>query len=441
MQPLLARLQKKQTRTGYYAVVASLLVSYALWIGSMWYFNDWYENPWYYLAKAGSHGATLLMCWSFILATRFRPVERLFGGLDEVYQAHRYIGEAAFFLIFLHPLGLATSQLPGLGNYASFFLFSDDWVRNTGLLAILGFVFLVTVSVFIKIRYHVWKQTHHFFGLLFALILVHGVMAQGEIMKYPLLLGWFGFWSALAVFAYAYIRLLYRWIGPEYAYEVSRTENRPDDVTDVYLKPRGRRIIHREGQFIYIKLITDQISDESHPFSISSAPGDAELRLSIKRLGDWTSRIEQLREGTTAKIWGPYGRFALGIFDHPERDVVLIGGGIGITPFLSIIRSPSRGDRTGKTWMIYSATDDESDVYGCEIAAAAAEVAKLNFVRHLSDDEGYITPDYLREKVGPLPGKLFFICGPAPMMESIQDGLLEAGVPLEDISTEDFNVR
>jgi predicted ferric reductase len=260
-------------------------------------------------------------------------------------------------------------------------------------------------------------------------------------MKYPLLAAWFALWTALALAAFIYIRLLYRWIGPDYAYQVARLESRPDEVTELHLMPQGRRMMHREGQFVYLTLITDRISGESHPFSISSSPDDSILRLSIKSLGDWTARIGGIREGTPARIHGPYGRFAMDIFSHPDLDVVLIGGGIGITPFLSIIGSPALPERSGKVWMIYSATDQEAAVYGEEIAATARKVGNLEFVLHLSDKEGYIDSAYLEEKTGPLAEKMFFICGPAPMMDSIQRALIQVGVPLKHISTEDFNLR
>lgn len=85
---------------GLAAILVSLLISYALWLGSMAWYGDWYKDVWKYPAKVGSHGATLLMCWAFILSTRFKVVERIFGGLDNVYKAHRYVGEAAFFSDF-----------------------------------------------------------------------------------------------------------------------------------------------------------------------------------------------------------------------------------------------------------------------------------------------------------------------------------------------------
>ena len=83
---------KKQYYWGYLVVGLSLVLTYAIYFGSMWFYDDWYEYSLKHLAKIGSMGTTMLMCWALVLAARLRVVERLFGGLDKVYKAHRRIG-------------------------------------------------------------------------------------------------------------------------------------------------------------------------------------------------------------------------------------------------------------------------------------------------------------------------------------------------------------
>lgn len=150
---------KKQYLWGYLLVLNTLLITYAIWIGTMWYLDDWYDDAFKYPAKVGSMGTTLLMCWAFILSTRFKLVEYLFGELDKVYKAHRRIGELAFFLIFLHPVFLGWHLLPDWQSYARYFWFSPDWARNTGILSLVLFTVLVGLSIWITLQYHRWKQT------------------------------------------------------------------------------------------------------------------------------------------------------------------------------------------------------------------------------------------------------------------------------------------
>ncbi len=428
---------------GYSLIVGTLLVGYALWIGSLWAADAWYENPWTYPAKVGSHGCLMLMCWAFILATRFRPVEWLFGGLDKVYKAHRYVGEAAFFLIFLHPIFLAVALGDEAGGFWRYLWFSDDWVRNTGLIAFFAFVFLVVVSIYVKIAYHRWKRTHDFFGLLLVLVVVHGAISGGEIMAFPLLTVWHGAWVAIGLSAYVYIRVLYRYIGPQYDVVTDEVrEDIGDRVTEIYLEAKGRPMVAQPGQFLYISFDADAVTEEPHPFSISSPPEDPRIRLSIKRLGDWTGDIDNIRKGERARIWGPYGHFSEALLRRGDFPAVLIGGGIGITPFLSIIRSEAFARREAPSTLFYSGPRKDSLVYDKEIAAVAEKIGQLSYVRHVSDEEGFINRAFLEKHLErPLPEYLFLVCGPGPMMDAFRDFLTEAGVSRSQLVMEDFAIR
>lgn len=437
----IAELPPKRKWLGYAAVTASLLISYALWLGAMAAADEWYDNPWKYPAKVGSHGALVLMCWAIILATRFRAVERLFGGLDKVYQAHRHIGEAAFGLILLHPVFLAVAAAETAGDFFRYWWF-DGWVRTTGLIALTVLILLGALSFSRKIAYHWWKRSHDIFGLLLLLIVFHAVVSNGEIMRYPVLRVWHGMWVAAAFGAYAYIHVFYRFFGPRYEYVTASVEEVGDGITEVTLTPTGRRLQAQPGQFVYLSLKTDVVNKEPHPFSISSAPEAAGLRLSIKRLGDWTQGVAQLKLGQTARVWGPYGYFAKVLLEQPLLPVVMIGGGIGITPFLSIVLSAAFAKRRGRSTLIYAVPDQASAVYLPVLQERAQELAHFNVEVHLSDEAGYLDRGYLDRAVGqPLPECLFMVCGPPPLMAAMRTLLAEAGVEAKQVIVEDFEIR
>jgi predicted ferric reductase len=439
--PVFPAVMRKQYFWGYGVVVATTVMSLLIWLGSQWYFDEWNDDPFRYVAKVGSMSATTLICWTFILSTRFRAVERLFGGLDKVYKAHRNIGRAAFFLILLHPTFLAIPLIPHWGDFLRFFWFSGDWVRNSGIIALLIFVVLVSVSLWITLRYHAWKHTHHFFGLMLLVVIVHTIVADGEIMTFPVLTVWFFSWLALAVFCFLYIRVLYRWMGPLHDYEVATVSQR-GDITEVYLRPLrpGGRMRHRPGQFIYISFDSDTVSPESHPFSISSPPGQQHLRLSVAEVGDWTRTVSDLRGGERARVWGPYGEFGDRIHANPDLDPVMIAGGIGVTPFLSMISDEHflrEGDRSAH--LIYSVVKRDEAVYQDEIEALGLDDTLVS-ITHSSDEDGFLDADVIGEMVGGLDGKMFLICGPAPMMDTLTKDLRERGVGVDRIFTEDFSV-
>jgi predicted ferric reductase len=435
-------LPPKRKWLGYSVVTAGLLITFALWIGAMWHADDWYDDPWKYPAKVGSHGTVFLMCWAFILSTRFRWVERLFGGLDKVYKAHRLIGECAFFLIFLHPISLALGHSDTTAEFFRFLWFSGDWGRNTGLIALALFALLVVLSIYVKIAYHLWKRSHDFFGILLVLVVVHALIAGGEITTYPALAVWHGFWVATGLISFAYIGFFYRFIGPQYDYTTQSVQEIGDNITEMHLAPAGRPLRPQPGQFVYISFDADAVSKEPHPFSISSPPDARNLRLSIKRLGDWTEDVSEIKVGKPARISGPYGHFSKVILEEQLLPAVMIGGGIGITPFLSIVGSEAFASRLGKSMLIYSTNDQASAVYRDELRERAKELPMLTLVEHYSDEAGYIDRAYLESLLDrPLPEYLFMICGPKPMMDGLRDFLTNAGVKTKQILTEDFQIR
>jgi predicted ferric reductase len=437
-----ADLPPKRKWFGYTAVAASLAITYALWLGAMGAADEWYDNPWNYPAKVGSHGTLILICWAFILATRFRWVERLFGGLDKVYKAHRHIGESAFFLIFLHPVFLAVAHADSVAAFFWYLWFSGNWVRNTGLIALAVFILLVMLSIYSKIAYHLWKRSHDFFGALLILIVVHAVLANGEIMRYPVLLVWHGTWVVVALAAYIQIRVFYRWFGPLYDYTVESVDDIGDAITEISLKPKGRALRPAPGQFIYVSFDADAVNKEPHPFSISSSPEAAHLRLSIKQLGDWTQDVTQIKPGKSGRVWGPYGHFTKLALAEPHMPLVMIGGGIGITPFLSLVASEVFVGRGGKSTLVYAIANHSSAVYLDELRTRAEALPHFTLLAHYSDEAGYVDRAYLESVVAqPFLDCLFLICGPPPLMAALRTLLADAGVSARQVIMEDFEIR
>lgn len=444
----MALIFKKQYYWGYLVIFLSLLATLAIYFGSMWYYDDWYDYKLKYLAKIGSMSATILMCWAFLLAARFSLIENLFGGLDKAYKAHRWVGESAFFLIFLHPIFLALDP-----KYNFFSFFWIDYLpeeelhsyiaRLSGIAALFIFILLVAFSLWIPMRYHRWKQTHNFFGLLLVLVIFHGIVAQGEIMSYPFLLVWFGLWVTMGLLGFLYIRLLYRWFGPLHEYIVQNVVQF-GDIIEIYLQSRRpyRKLMHRPGQFIYIYFDSPELSSEPHPFSISSSPQSDYLRISIKELGDWTGKINQLKKGDHAYVWGPYGKFSDHYFEHADKEAVFIGGGIGITPFLSIIKDIFfRSGGKKKVYLFYSYDKEGEDYYREEVEHIDANIGHFHTILHCAEKKGYLSVEIIKEYVGgDLSNKVFLICGPKPMMDALQNQLLEAGISMEFIFKEDFSL-
>jgi predicted ferric reductase len=174
-----------------------------------------------------------------------------------------------------------------------------------------------------------------------------------------------------------------------------------------------------------------------HPFTISSAPREEVVRVTVKALGDYTSRVPELVEpGMPAIIGGPHGRFTH--LKGTQRQI-WVAGGVGVAPFLSWLRALD-GDLPHRVDFFYSA--DGEAPFADEIRAIAGRHASLR--AHLVDTstEGRLTPDGVLAAAGADPRALsVFMCGPRGMLRSFQIGLRLAGVPARRIHREQFDWR
>ncbi len=136
--------------------------------------------------------------------------------------------------------------------------------------------------------------------------------------------------------AYLYTEVFSRFLNKSLPCQVSAIRRLNGNTTEVTLTPKGQKLRHQPGQFLFVRFPRDRALDEAHPFTISSAPGESDIRLSIKASGDFTrSLYQQLSEGAEALVEGAYGLFQ---YQNGGPKQIWIAGGIGITPFLSFLR-------------------------------------------------------------------------------------------------------
>lgn len=228
----------------------------------------------------------------------------------------------------------------------------------------------------------------------------------------------YGFIGAACI-SYIYRRFLYRFLGPKYNYKVAKIE-KLQKCWNVYLKPQtSKEIMYKPAQFIYISFNNRTLGDEPHPFSVSSAPHQT-LRLSIKNLGDYTSKLDALAVGDEARIWGPYGKFYEKYLCEPKKDAVMIAGGIGITPFLSLLHHEVKCPKQRKTILFYGVKNRKHTNYIDEVTACASQNPNIRTIISYFEEkplniqiiESYADKDLRRYN--------FFLCGPIQMMKMFE---------------------
>ncbi|NMC58672.1 MAG: oxidoreductase, partial [Candidatus Methanofastidiosa archaeon] len=184
-----------------------------------------------------------------------------------------------------------------------------------------------------------------------------------------------------------------------------------------------------------------------NPFSFSgSSEKPAELRFTIKELGDFSSSIGKLKGGETVYIDGPYGNFSLDDA-KTKTGLVLLAGGIGIAPVFSILKSLEDRKDQRPVYLFYGNYDEESIIFYSEIERMK-KTLNLKVIHVLEKPQGKITCESgfitraLLEQSLPAEksGLHFFQCGPLPMIKAIKSYLHQMGIHTGQIHSEEYEM-
>ncbi|MGB0958969.1 MAG: ferredoxin reductase family protein [Halocynthiibacter sp.] len=377
--------------------------------------------------------AYLLMTISLFLATRASFLEGLFGGLDRMYQVHKFCGIFALLFVLAH-FFLAPDMLPEWADPA---LNAMTPSGPLGMIAMITLVLSLIISLNRKISYSRWRPMHKAMGLVYVLATLHFFTAPDAFMdtfgpSMPIILGA----AILGIASY-----LYSMFGMNkrtaYAYRIDEV-NALERATELVLSPIGQKMQHKAGQFAFLE-IEGKDWNEPHPFTISSAPDDTHLRFTLKVLGDWTRKVrEDLKPGGTIQVRGPYGRFDT---RKGGTKQIWLAGGIGLTPMLASLRDMQPDDERD-IHLVYAARDKNDAIYLEELKDRAAALKNVTLVPLFSDEGHFARVDMMKQKLpDPLNSYEYFMCGPKPMVNGIMKDLKSEGVTRAKIHTEAFEFR
>jgi predicted ferric reductase len=422
---------------GYLLIIFLELITLVLWFLSKDGVNQITSNQLLSFSQVFALSGILLMSINLIISTRLRIIEALFEGLDEVYKVHQVVGALAFTFIINHPIFLVFQSLPNT-QVAKLYLFpSTDLSYNLGIFALYSFLLAMIFIVFIKLPYHIWKFTHKFMGLTFVLASLHSMLIASDISQFLPLRYWILGWDILGIAAALYIIFLYGKYGPKHRYKVQKIEHLPF-VTSVYLTPIDKPLLFIPGQFVYISVTSKGVGKEQHPFSISSKANSDTLRISAKIVGDYTLRLRNLNVGDEVLVYGPYGRFGKSLFRSKIKRHIMVAGGIGITPFLSMTSSLDKYQTDKKFKLFYSYKNSDEAVFNQELTSESGKRTNLDVVFWDSSKLGRLTAETVLKDIDNFGDTAFQICGPQQMMDSLRSQLLRKDIKGSRIITEDF---
>lgn len=379
----------------------------------------------------------ILMAVSQMLSTRLRFIENIFGGLDKVYGIHQLLGGLSFVFILNHPTLLAINSLPNFGLALNYLTLGKDLAYNLGLIAIwimlLAFVFIALV----RLPYHIWLWTHRTLGVAFLLAGIHTLLIGSDVGNFLPLKVWVGFFIAIGTLAAVYSLIFYKRFAPRYIYEVKEIARHLDVVT-IFLAPKNKALAFDPGQFVYVRFLNTSIGSETHPFSLASAPIEGRLRLSVKVVGDYTLKLANLALGDTAILYGPYGKFGERYKDFSVKKHVWIAGGIGVTPFLSLLRSEFVKPSGKKIVLYYCYRNESEAVFKKELEEVVQKTQGVEFIGWSSATNPRFTAKEAVKHLRENDGFDIHICGPQKMMEDLKMQFLKLGVAESKILFENF---
>lgn len=237
-------------------------------------------------------------------------------------------------------------------------------------------------------------------------------------------------------------------------FRIDRVVEESRSVRSFHLAPADARAapMHKAGQHLRLRLPskTDPGTDIL-TYTISTAPSDLHLRISVKRQGPTSQAVHTLRPGDIVEIRGPSGLFTIDAAER--RPTVFLAGGIGVTPLLAMARhllfEGRRIERLREAWFFYAAHDTQDRAFNDELTGLAADAGgAFRLIRLLSSTEGAKEGhDYeiegrldveLLKRTLPFNDYDFYLCGPARFMRDLHAGLRGLNVSEMRIHAEAF---
>jgi len=207
----------------------------------------------------------------------------------------------------------------------------------------------------------------------------------------------------------------------------------------------------RPGQSMDLTLLNPPETDaegNTRAFSIASAPFESDLMIATRMRDTAFKRVlRKATPGLQVKIAGPSGSFVL--HRKSEKPAVFLAGGIGITPFLSIIRQAGHEKSPHHIYLFYSNRRPEDVAFlnllseetkrnpNFQLIATMTKMDRSH--REWTGEIGHVTKDMLAKHLASLQGPIYYLAGPPAMVAALRRMLIEAGADEDDIRTEEFS--
>jgi nitric oxide dioxygenase len=240
---------------------------------------------------------------------------------------------------------------------------------------------------------------------------------------------------------------------------VARKHRESEIITSFYLKPQdgGSLPTFKPGQYVTVKVDHPTTPTSPRNYSLSDRPGLDYFRISVKREpgsppGLVSSYLhDEIYEGDILQIGPPCGEFTLDVENIRERPIVLISGGVGLTPMTSMLNTLAHKGVDVPVLFVHGTRNGATHALNDEVRQIEAENSNVRvhivYSDPTSEDDtsrcdavGLIDVSLLESLLPSLDAE-FYLCGPKPFMACLYHGLMEAGVPDSQIHFEFFGPK
>ena len=385
-----------------------------------------------------------------------------FLGVDWVLQVHQLFARTAVIFLAIHPfiytLPSRAIYAPGPPDETHLGLIGPSF--TTGMVGLLLLAVLIGLAITrntSQIKYETWRLSHAVMAVAIALLGFHHTSHAGRFAQEPMMLLYWQCALAIALASVTWVYLIRPLTQKWQPYQVNSVREVAHKIYELNIQSKNNQhLSYQAGQFAWIKLLNSRPLFEN-PFSISSAPQKSSpqtIQFLIKDVGDFTQQVPQLQAGDLIYLDAPYGNFGHTATNNLQEALVLIAGGAGIAPIMSVLRSFMTGDPAFLEKPILL-------IYGNRLEAQLIDLSKmmdLHLFKQLSiqaivtepSDQwtglsGVMNTDNLRqacqvlkEKNIDLKNAHFLVCGPAEMIDAVERSLAEMKISLNQIESEKF---
>ncbi|NNU27982.1 ferredoxin reductase family protein [Isoptericola sediminis] len=395
----------------------------------------------------GLASAALLLAQVLLMA-RVPALEAAFGR-DRLVSIHRLVGLWSFNLLVAHLVLITWGYAAGSITAWPATFWELMWQYPGMLLAVGATVALVLVVVTSvraarrRLRYESWHLLHLYGYLGAALALPHQLWTGQQFLARPAVTAvWWTVWALVFAAVLVWRVALPAWRTWRHQIQVTGVVPEAPGVVSVHLTGRRLHRLVEPGQFLVWRFLGQQGWTRGKPYSVSSAPTSRSARVTVAAVGPASTAAADLQPGTRVVVEGAYGRLTRRA--RTRRKVLLIGAGSGLAP----LRALAEGLDYAPGEAVLIERYREHPLFAAELdhLAATRGLGVVRLPGRRRADGSWVGPGFdgdddervLRGWVPDVAERDVYVCGPPAWTQSVREAALAAGVPAEQLHSEDF---